>query len=201
MINKELLIRIAGKHATADVMKELELVMDRYEINTPLRLCHFLAQVLHESACLQRRVENLNYSEQGLLATFPKYFTPEQAKAYARKPEMIANRVYANRMGNGPESSGDGWRYRGRGFIQITGKDNYQSASNDLGIDFVEAPEFMEQCPMIVSGWYWDKRKLNLLADQDDIATITRRVNGGLNGFNDRKYYFEKCKEIIYETT
>ena len=138
--------------------------LNKYNINTPLRIAHFLAQILHESGYLKTLKENLNYSVQGLTKTFKKYFINEaEALPYARNQEKIANKVYANRMGNGPESSGDGWKYRGRGVIMITGKDNYTTLSKDTGIDFVKKPQLLEQMDYAImsGGWYWNKNNLS----------------------------------------
>src|SRR5690606_13433976 len=137
---------------------------------------------------------NLNYSAEGLLKTFGKYFTSLQAKEYARKPEKIANRVYANRGGNGNETSGDGWKYRGRGFIQLTLKDNYKALSNATGIDYVSNPDLLlnEADAMISALWYWNKRNLNKYADVGDLKGATRVINGGYNGLADRQQKYDK---------
>lgn len=173
-------------------------LLNKFDVNTPLRLAHFFAQVDHESG-LKPISENLNYSIEGLLKVFPKYFTPLQAKEYARKPEMIANRVYANRMGNGDEASGDGWKFRGRGFIQVTGKDNYSRLSKDTGINYLSNPDSLltEANSMVSALWFWDKNKLNSLADKDDIRAITKRINGGYNGLQHREQLLKKYKEIF----
>lgn len=173
-------------------------LFENYGLTTNLRIAHFMAQIEHESN-LKPVVENLNYSEQGLLKIFPKYFNATQAKQYARKPMQIANRVYANRMGNGTEQSGDGWKYRGRGFIQITGKSNYTSLSNDVKIDFVANPDLLlnEANSMISALWFWSKNGLNELADKDDINGATRRINGGLNGLDHRKQLLVKWKSNL----
>lgn len=171
----------------------------KFEINTPLRICHFLAQLFHESGRLTVTVENLNYSEQGLLKIFGKYFTPALAKEYARKPKMIASRVYANRMNNGDEASQDGWKFRGRGYIQLTGKSNYTRISNDLNIDFISQPELLSEpkYAALSAGWYWNGANLNVYADKDDVRTITKKINGGYNGLDDRISYLNKLKAII----
>ena len=174
--------------------------LNKYNINTPLRIAHFLAQILHESGYLKALKENLNYSVQGLTKTFKKYFINEaEALPYARNQEKIANKVYANRMGNGPESSGDGWKYRGRGVIMITGKDNYTTLSKDTGIDFVKKPQLLEQMDYAImsGGWYWNKNNLNTIADKDDILTITKRINGGTIGIESRKEILQKIKKIM----
>lgn len=172
-------------------------LLKSYLVNTPLRLAHFFTQIHHESG-LKLISENLNYSSQGLRTTFLKYFpTVEIANKYARKPEMIANRVYANRMGNGDEASGDGWKYRGRGFIQITGKDNYRLLSKDTRIDYLNNPDWLlrEADSMIAALWYWKSIKANAHADSDNLDAISDLINigrvtakyGDSNGFEDRK--------------
>ena len=167
-------------------------------ITTNLRLCHFMAQIEHESG-LKPIAENLNYSADGLIKTFKKYFTKESALAYAGQQQRIANKVYANRMGNGNESSGDGWKFRGRGFIQTTGKENYLRLSNDTDIDFINNPdELLEEANAIVAAlWFWNDKGLNKLADKDDIIGITKKINGGLNGIDDRKLLLEKYKKEL----
>ena len=169
-----------------------------FGIDSPLRMAHYLAQVFHESQLLKRTDENLNYSADGLLRTFPRYFNAEQAKEYARKPERIANRVYASRMGNGPEASGDGWRYRGRGYIMLTGRENYeQFAKSDVcTVDAVRQPDALLRFPLnqVVAGWFWEANGLNALADRDDCEAITRRINGGINGLADRKFLLRRLK-------
>lgn len=173
--------------------------LSKYEINTYLRVCHFLAQVLHESAMLSAMQENLNYSAQGLLKIFPKRFTAELAKAFGRKPQAIANKVYANRFGNGDEKSGDGFRYSGKGAIQITFKDNYAQISKDTGIDYVNNPTLLTQPPHCITsaGWFWNMKKLNPLADKDNLLAITLRINGGQNGLNHRQELLTKLKNNI----
>lgn len=185
-------------------VKELVAVMneygERFGINTPLRMAHALAQFFYESGELNHVVENLNYSADGLLKTFPKYFkTRADALAYARKPEKIANRVYANRMGNGSEASGDGWRYRGRGIVQLTGKAQYQAYQNSgfcVG-NLVAHPEWLEKSPGAYKSalWFWYKNGCNELADKDDLTAITRRINGGTNGLSTRGFYLRRFKK------
>lgn len=178
--------------------KKYKTLLGNYGINTPLRLAHFFAQLAHESN-LKPIEENLNYSESGLLKTFPKYFNKEQAKAYARKPKNIANRVYGNRMGNGDEKSGDGYKYRGRGFIQLTGKNNYLLLTKDTRIDFLNNPDLLltEVNAMIAALWFWSTNKLNTLADKDDVLGITKKINGGTNGLADRKNKLKHYKQIF----
>lgn len=172
----------------------------RYEIDTPLRIAHFLAQVCHESNNFKAVSENLNYSSKALTAIFGKYFDADSAQQYGRKPEQIANRVYASRMGNGDEASGEGWAYRGRGLMQLTGKDNYQNFSDDYGVDVVANPEQVaedSQLCVAVAGWYWHTRKLNQYADADNIKTITKRINGGYHGLEDREQKLANAKMVL----
>lgn len=175
--------------------------MSKYEINTPLRVANFIAQVAHESGSLNYSSENLNYSAKALRAVFGKYFpTDEMAEAYARQPEKIANKVYANRMGNGDEASGEGWKFRGRGLIQLTGKDNYTQCGKGIGLDLLSNPDQLANdanAAVAASGWYWDSHGLNTYADQDDIVTITKRINGGLNGLDDRKEFLTRAKAVL----
>jgi putative chitinase len=174
-------------------------VLPKFGIDTPLRKAHFLAQVAHESGGLQFTQENLNYSAQGLRSVFGKYFpTIELANAYARKPEKIANRVYASRMGNGNEAGGDGWKFRGRGLIQLTGKENYQKFGQDNGIDCVKNPDLLLQPEWALASacWFWKKNNLNKFADQDDIIMVTKKINGGTHGLNDRQQYLNSFKQI-----
>lgn len=181
-----------------NLANKYKTLLNNYGVNTPDRIAHFMAQLDHESG-LKPISENLNYNVKGLLNVFGKYFNLEQAKNYARKPELIANRVYANRMNNGNEQSGDGWKYRGRGFIQITGKENYYLLSKDTRIDYLNNPDWLLREPdaMISALWYWNKIKGNYYADRNDIKTITKRINGGLNGYSDRVKKLNKWKEII----
>lgn len=175
--------------------------LPKYDIDTPLRVCHFLSQMSHESAGFTVLQENLNYSSEGLLKVFKKYFTPETAKVYHRKPQMIANRVYANRMGNGSETSGDGWKYRGRGIIQLTFKSNYTKYSKLIFKDnrLLDNPDLAIELrtACLVACEFWKENNLNSLADKDDIYSITKKINGGLNGLEHRKELLEKAKKAI----
>lgn len=174
-------------------------LLDNNGVNTPLRLAHFFAQLDHESG-LKPVAENLNYSAVRLCQIFPKYFpTAALANMYDRKPALIGNRVYANRMGNGDEQSGDGYRYRGRGFIQITGKNNYTQLSKDTGIDFVSFPEKLisEANSMVSALWYWSKINGNKLADKDDVKAITKAINGAYIGLEHRTQLLNKYKNIF----
>lgn len=176
--------------------EKYKTILYTYGINTHLRMCHFLTQISHESG-LKPISENLNYSSERLRQIFPKYFISKaDADRYARQPERIANRVYANRMGNGNEASGEGWKYRGRGFIQITGKENYFRLHIDTDLDCVKNPDLLleEANAMLSACWFWKLKGLNSLADKDDIISITKRVNGGLFGLEHRKELLKKWK-------
>jgi putative chitinase len=202
-ITTDQLKKIIGTNYTDDkitkLVDALNQTFEKYEINTQLRICHFLAQVIHESGSFKAVSENLNYSADGLMKIFPKYFTSQTVNNYARKPEMIANHVYCNRMGNGDEKSGEGFKFRGRGFMQITGKSNYLRLKESLQIDIINKPELLEQLPycMLSAGWYWSSRLLNSYADKDNILAITKAINGGTIGLNDRKLWLTKCKNVI----
>lgn len=167
-------------------------------INTPLRLAHFFSQLEHESG-LKPIQESTNYSADRLLKIFPKYFDQATAKLYERRPIQIANKVYANRMGNGSEATGDGYKYRGRGFIQLTGKTNYQAFKRESGINVVDSPDLLleEATAMICAIWFWNRAELNIYADNDDITTVTKKINGGLNGLEHRKKLLAKYKVIF----
>ena len=182
-------------------LNALNKVLPEYEINSPLRIAHFLAQILHESGHLKYKSENLNYSAQSLLKVFPKYFKDIiDANNYARQPVKIANRVYANRMGNGNEASGEGWKFRGRGLLQLTGKSNYIECGKFCKLDLIQFPDSILGDPELnikVACWYWSSRGLNQHADRNDITTITKKINGGLNGIEDRTKILSKAREIL----
>ncbi len=178
----------------------LNSLVDDFGHNTLYRQAAFLAQTGHESANFTAVKENLNYSQQALRRVFGKYFpTDELAAQYARQPEKIANRVYANRMGNGNEASGDGWKYRGRGLIQLTGKNNYVACGADLNRDLVSDPTWLETAAGAVDSalWYWNKNSLNTYADAEDIRGMTKRINGGYHGLDDRIAKYEKAKQAL----
>jgi putative chitinase len=170
-------------------------------INTPLRQAHWLAQLAHESGGFKRLEENLNYSADALRRTWPGRFDEETAKEYARQPQRIANKVYADRLGNGNEKSGEGARYLGRGYIQLTGKANYAKYSNEVFGDerLVDSPELAAKPEMaaILAATYWRLNGLNALADKDDIVSITKRINGGLIGLESRKDWLRKAKDAL----
>jgi putative chitinase len=197
-ITLDLLRKIAPSTKVAVLEKFVEplnTVATYYEMtNSAPRLAAFLAQMAHESGGFNATKENLNYSAKGLMTTFKKYFpTQELAKQYERKPEKIANRVYANRMGNGPEESGDGYKFCGRGLIQLTGKQNYSRFAKDLGITIDETVAYMETASGAVSsaGWFWDNNNLNQYCDKDDFITLTKRINGGTIGLADRQHHYK----------
>ena len=186
------------KHLPENVYCQILDVIIKYKINTPLRLAHFLAQCHHESNGFNVVDENLNYSAEGLRRTFKKYFTQEQANEYAHNRVRIASRVYANRMGNGDEESQDGWLYRGRGYIQLTGKDNYAAFNDQVPEDIIKNPDLVAtQYPMLSAAWFWDKNKINELCDHGTIEDVTRKVNGGLNGIVDRSRLFYNYLDIL----
>lgn len=182
------------------IVEPLRVTSARFEITTVNRMSSFLAQVGHESGGFVHMVENLNYSAKALRSVFRKYFpTDALANAYARQPSKIASRTYGGRMGNGPEATGDGWTYRGRGFIQLTGKDNYTAFANAFGMRLIEAIVYLEtsEGAMMSAGWFWDRSKLNALADAGKFDTITQRINGGQNGAADRRVKFEKARQVL----
>lgn len=175
-------------------------ILPVYDINTPERVAAFLAQCAHESGNFKFLKENLNYRAESLMKTFPKYFPDmASAKAYEKQPEKIANRVYSNRMGNGDESSGDGFRYLGRGLIQLTGKNNYTifAASIDTPLD--QIPEYLQTFEGAVQSacWFWEQNQLNQWADKRDILTLTKRINGGTIGLADREKHYKHALELF----
>ncbi len=180
---------------------DLGKMLPKYDIaQSKERLAHFFSQVLHESGGMRYDMENLNYSSKALRAVFGKYFkTAKQANAYARKPEKIANKVYANRMGNGSESSGDGWKYRGRGLIQLTGKNNYTAFAKWMGDNkIMDDPDRVASEYAVHSAvFYWDTHKLNKIADQDDVKKMTKAINGGLNGLAHRRELLNKANSLL----
>jgi len=187
-------------HIPDNVIAQIPGVISKFEINTPLRLAHFLAQCGHESGGFRLTKENLNYSAKGLMGIFKKYFPTEAlAKAYERKPEKIANKVYSSRMGNGDEASGDGAKFCGRGYIQLTGKDNYTAFGKSINEDIASNPTWVaEKYALLSAAWFFNKNKLHIMADggaTDAVVTsITKRVNGGTIGLPDRiKHFKEYC--------
>lgn len=183
----------------ADWVDALNAAMDEFEINTDARVQMFIAQVMHESAGMSALVENLNYSASALLASWSLRFDAASAAHYARNPEAIANKVYADRMGNGNEASGDGWKYRGRGLIQITGKSNYSACGDGLSIDCIGQPELLGSIEEAArsAAWFWDQHGLNQAADAGDFDQTTRVINGGSNGAADRHALYTLAQQAI----
>lgn len=173
--------------------------MARYKIDNRLRVAAFLAQVGHESGQLRTLVENLNYSAEGLVRTWPGRFNLLTATNCARKPEQIANIVYASRLGNGPAATGDGWKYRGRGLIQVTGWVNYQACGSALSLDLLTKPELLEQpsYAAMSAAWFWSSNGLNELADAGKFEAITQRINGGQNGAADRLAIYQRALKVL----
>lgn len=194
-MNSEHLIAL-GIHANwYDALQE---TFDRYEINTIKRQAHFIGQCAHESNWFKTLEENLNYSAQGLMSIWGSRFpTLEIAQQYARNPEKIANKVYGGRFGN--TEDGDGWKYRGRGIIQLTFKENYKRTGDALGVDLVAMPELLitPKYSALSAGHFWSKKGLNSLADVDDYQEITKRINGGQTGLMDRIYKTKKTEEVL----
>jgi putative chitinase len=190
-------------HIPDKVIEQIPGVMQKFEINTPLRLAHFLAQCGHESGGFRLTKENLNYSAKGLQGIFKKYFPTEvKAKEYERKPEKIANLVYGNRMGNGAESTGDGAKYCGRGYIQLTGKDNYTAFGKAINEDLTANPQWVaEKYALLSAAWFFNKNKLHIMADEgasDLVVTkVTKRVNGGTIGLPDRIKHFKEYHALL----
>ena len=173
------------------VYDELVDVVQMFDISNPFRLAHFLAQCAHESGNFKFTRENLNYSEIGLLNVFPKYFDKNTAKLYARKPEQIANIVYECRLGNGNRNTGDGYKFRGRGYLQLTGRVNYKAFGDFIGVDLLSNPDLVATKYALTSAaWFFEKKGLWKICDQGvdepTIVAVTRRVNGGTNGLKDR---------------
>jgi putative chitinase len=190
-------------HIPDTVIAQIPGVMENFGVNTPLRLAHFLAQCGHESGGFRLTQENLNYSAKGLMGTFKKYFpTQALADAYARQPQKIANKVYGGRMGNGLEASGEGFKFRGRGYIQLTGKQNYTAFDLAVEDDILANPDLVSSKHALSSAaWFWKKNGLSLIADTGSsaevVTKITKRVNGGTIGLPDRIKHFKEFYELI----
>ena len=189
-------------HVPESVIQQIPAVMEKFQINTPLRLAHFLAQCGHESGGFKAVQENLNYSADGLKKIFPKYFPGNLAESYARNPEKIAARVYGGRMGNGNEDTKEGYKFRGRGYIQLTGKDNYAAFGKSIGEDTVSNPDLVSsKYPLASAAWFFSKNGLNSLsdkgADETTIKEVTRKVNGGYNGLVDRIKHFKEYYNLL----
>jgi putative chitinase len=203
-LTKEQLKQLLPKNPYIDQWhRALSQLLPDYEINTPQRVASFLAQCAHESGEFLFLKENLNYKAASLRKVFPKYFPDDLiATKYASLPnkaEAIANRVYANRMGNGPESSGDGYKFCGRGLIQLTGRDNYTFFAGSLQISVEEASEYLQTFEGAAQSacWFWETNNLNALADKGDIVTMTKRINGGTIGLEDRIKHYEHALHVF----
>ena len=194
------LVEIIGLNTySAEWFAALNSILPKYEIITIQRIAAFLAQTAHESGKYTILEENLNYSDKGLLKTFPKYFNESNVMDYARKPEAIANRVYANRMGNGDEASGDGWLYCGRGLIQLTGKNNYTAFAKSIEFPVEELADYLTTFEGAVTSacWFWHKNNLNELADLGDLLMMTKKINGGTIGLQDRVKHYNHAIEVL----
>lgn len=174
--------------------------LPEYEINTVLRIAAFIAQCSHESSNFKILKENLNYKPESLMRVWPRHFpTIEIANQYGRQPEKIANKAYANRMGNGDEDSGDGWKFAGKGLIQLTGRNNYQKFADSIDMDIEELPEYLVTFDGAVKSacWFWNVNNLNILADAGDIKSMTKKINGGFIGLEDRTKHYNHALEIL----
>ena len=198
---KEHLQEIIGKNPYLDNWHSaISEILPVYDINTPERVAGWLAQCAHESGYFRFLKENLNYRAESLLKTFPKYFkTLDEARQYERQPAKIANRVYANRMGNSDEASGDGFRYLGRGLIQLTGKNNYTLFAAAIDTPLEEIPEYLQTFEGAVQSacWFWEQNNINQWADKRDILTMSKRINGGTIGMEDRIMKYNKALKMF----
>jgi len=189
-------------HIPDSVLAQIPDTAAKFNITNPLRLAHFLAQCGHESGGWKATSENLNYSSKGLMGIFPRYFTPALAEQYARKPEAIASRVYGGRMGNGPEATKEGFKFRGRGYIQLTGKDNYSAFDKFVPEDILANPDLVAtKYPLMSAAWFFNKNGLWTIcdrgADQVTVTAVTKRVNGGTIGLPDRIKHFNEYYNLI----
>lgn len=189
-------------HVPDTVLNEIPSVMDKFKINTPLRLSHFLAQCGHESGNFKSIRENLNYSKERLKQIFPKYFPGNLSESYDRNPEKIASKVYGNRMGNGDEFTKEGYIFRGRGYIQLTGKDNYKSFGQAINENLLTDPDLVAtKYPLLSAAWFFSKNKINEIADKgssdDVVKQVTKKVNGGHIGIEDRIEHFKKFLKLL----
>ena len=183
-----------------DWYEALSEILPEYEINTTPRVAAFLAQTIHESAGFTALKENLNYQAKSLMRVWPRLFPNEEvANKYAHNQQAIANRAYGSRMGNGPESSGDGWKFCGRGLIQLTGRNNYQAFADSLEMDIEEVPEYLSTFEGAVQSacWFWETNNLNQWADKNDMLTLTKKINGGTLGIEDRIKHYAHALEVL----
>jgi putative chitinase len=202
MLNAEQLSQL---HISAQWVDPLNETFARFGISTTRQKAAFIGQCAHESANFCVLEENLNYRAATLLKLFPRTprrawgFTPEDAAEYERQPKKIANRIYGNRMNNRDEASGDGFRFRGRGILQLTGAANYHHASKALGVDFIMEPDLVAtpQYAALTAGWFWDTQRLNALAEAGDWTGLTKRINGGTIGLEDRKKHINHALAVL----
>jgi putative chitinase len=200
LVSKEMLLTITTPELADKWADSLNETCERFAIDSPFRIAGFLSNTAHESGGFKFVKENLNYSAASLMRVWPSRFPSiEVAQAYAMQPEKIANKVYSSRMGNGDEASGDGWKYLGRGLIQLTGKNNYVAYSMACDNEALTKPEIVEQPKYAAesAGWFWDVNKLNTLADAQDVQGMCRRINGGLNGLDDRQMKYSKVMDYF----
>jgi putative chitinase len=191
---------IPGNPYVAQWYQALNMILPDYGIDTVPRVAAFIAQCAHESANFKFLKENLNYRAETLMKVWPSRFTSlELAKQYAHQPEKIANKVYGGRMGNGPEATGDGWRYAGKGLIQLTGRDNYTRFAESIDTPVEEIPEYLSTFEGAVQSacWFWETNNLNQWADVGDILTLTKRINGGTIGLEDRKKHYAHALHVL----
>jgi putative chitinase len=187
-------------HIPDSVISQIPDTASKFKIDTPLKLAHFLAQCGHESGGFKVVSENLNYSSDGLKKIFPKYFKTVLAENYARNPQKIANLVYGNRMGNGPESTGEGFKFRGRGFIQLTGKNNYSEFDKFVEDDILSNPDLVSsKYPLLSAAWFFSKNCLSKCVDASDatVTSVTKCVNGGTIGLADRLKHFKEYYNLL----
>jgi len=202
VVNSDLKLDKLKGHIPDAVIAQIPDTAKKFNITNPLRLAHFLAQCGHESGQFRATEENLNYSSKGLLGIFPKYFTAATAESYARKPQKIASKVYGGRMGNGVEATGDGFKFRGRGYIQLTGKDNYTRFAKFIGEDTIGNPDLVKtKYPLASAAFFFDSNKLWAIcdrgADEATVIAVTKRVNGGTIGLADRLKHFKEYYNLL----
>jgi putative chitinase len=187
-------------HIPENVLAQIPETADKFKINTPIKLAHFLAQCGHESGGFRVVQENLNYSKDGLVRVFPRYFPGNLAESYAKQPEKIASRVYGSRMGNGPEPTKEGFKFRGRGYIQLTGKNNYVAFGSAINVDLVSNPDLVAtKYPLLSAAWFFSKNCLNKCVDasEETVKAVTRCVNGGQIGIADRIKHFKEYYSLL----
>ena len=191
-------VKIDLAHAEA-LLPGIEAAIKTADLDTPARLSAFLAQTGHESGGFKFLEENLNYKPETLCRVWPSHFNEENCHEFSGNPEAIANTAYAGRMGNGDAETGDGWRYRGRGFLQLTGKENYEHASSDLGFDFVSEPDAVAtpEGAALTAAWFWKKHNLNHYVDNNDFTQMTKIINGGTIGLEDRVARFNHAMSVL----